>query len=87
MHGSQGDVSQGEITRLSTFAISPVDAVPGKTPGTAIRSIAAEVYRLTRDRRVNLGREKGRPSLIHLVEGETSALLEENEGYISQATG
>ena len=35
------------------------DAAPGATPGTAVRSIAAEDYRLARDRRVNLGRERG----------------------------
>ena len=34
------------------------DAVPGVTPGTAVRSIAAEDYRLARDRGASFGRGK-----------------------------
>jgi hypothetical protein len=34
------------------------DAAPGDVPGTAVRSIAAEDYRLARDRRASFGRRK-----------------------------
>jgi hypothetical protein len=38
----------------------PADAAPGATPGTAVRSIAAEDYRLARDRGASFGGEKRR---------------------------
>ena len=34
------------------------DAAPGATPGAAVRSIAAEDYRLARDRGASFGRGK-----------------------------
>src|SRR5215207_10706482 len=34
------------------------DAAPGVTPGAAVRSIAAEDYRLARDRGASFGRKK-----------------------------
>jgi hypothetical protein len=34
------------------------DAAPGVAPGTAVRSIAAEDYRLARDRGASFGRGK-----------------------------
>jgi hypothetical protein len=34
------------------------DAAPGLLPGTDVRSIAAEDYRLARDRRASFGRRK-----------------------------
>jgi len=36
----------------------PADAAPGATPGAAVRSIAAEDYRLACDRGASFGRGK-----------------------------
>src|SRR5215212_2995836 len=49
--------------RRLTLALGPLrvraaDAVPGAMPGTAVRSIAAEGYRLARDRGASFGRRK-----------------------------
>src|SRR5215203_573291 len=42
------------------------DAAPGATPGAAVRSIAAEDYRLARDRGASFGRgkEEARPERV-----------------------
>src|SRR5215210_8356568 len=42
------------------------DAAPGTTPGAAVRSIAAEDYRLARDRGASFGRrnEEARPERV-----------------------